>query len=108
MTSQDFCYWLQGYLEVSNPALIKEKELAIIKEHLNLVFSKVTSGGLGGAGLTNPFVPNPFTNPITYCSSIDNDVSIKAFNTSKTVGFGGQANLPGVPPLKDHGVYTTC
>lgn len=38
MTSQSFCYWLQGYLEVSKPKTISKEEVDMIQKHLNLVF----------------------------------------------------------------------
>lgn len=38
MTSRDFAFWLQGFLEVSQPETIGTKETEIIKKHLNLVF----------------------------------------------------------------------
>lgn len=38
MTSRDFCYWLQGYFEIQDPRQIDEKQLEMIKKHLNLVF----------------------------------------------------------------------
>lgn len=41
MTSRDFCYWLQGFFELTNfgnPATITEQQLIQIKNHLNLVF----------------------------------------------------------------------
>lgn len=38
MTSRDFVYWLQGYFEISNPHVIEQKEIEVIKNHLNLVF----------------------------------------------------------------------
>ena len=42
MTSESFCYWLQGFLEVSQAEKIDAKQVQIIKDHLNLVFSKKT------------------------------------------------------------------
>ena len=36
MNSKDFCNWLSGYLEVANPAYIGAKEIAMIREHLDL------------------------------------------------------------------------
>lgn len=36
MTGQDFCYWLQGWIEISNPTEISEKQFLIIKKHLQL------------------------------------------------------------------------
>jgi hypothetical protein len=38
MTSRDFCYWLQGYLEVAKPSSILSDEVAMIQRHLNMVF----------------------------------------------------------------------
>jgi len=38
MYSQDFCYWLQGYFEISGAKELDEKQIEIIKNHLNLVF----------------------------------------------------------------------
>ncbi len=43
MNTQDFCYWLQGYFELSgtDEGLPKE-QVEVIKEHLQLVFKKQT------------------------------------------------------------------
>ncbi len=38
MKTRDFCYWLQGYFEISKNKELNEEELKIIKNHLNLVF----------------------------------------------------------------------
>lgn len=38
MTSADFCYWLQGYFEISETKELNEKQTQIVKNHLNLVF----------------------------------------------------------------------
>lgn len=38
MTPENFCYWLQGYFEIADPKSLSEKELEMIKNHLNLVF----------------------------------------------------------------------
>lgn len=42
MNSQDFCFWLQGFLEISDAKTLDEKQLAKVKEHLTLVFTQVT------------------------------------------------------------------
>lgn len=47
MTSRDFCYWLQGYLEVAQPDEINDKELDQIKKHLNLVFKHEIDPSMG-------------------------------------------------------------
>ena len=38
MNSIDFCYWLQGYFEISGTKTITEEQAEIIQNHLNLVF----------------------------------------------------------------------
>lgn len=38
MTSRDFCYWLQGFFEITDHDVISEQQIKIIKNHLNLVF----------------------------------------------------------------------
>lgn len=43
MTPENFCYWLQGYFEISNGEVQLSKEkVQIIQDHLDLVFRKVT------------------------------------------------------------------
>lgn len=38
MNSRDFCFWLQGLFELSNPATLDAKQTDLIKRHLNMVF----------------------------------------------------------------------
>ena len=38
MKSVEFCYWLQGLFEVGEPVTLNEKQVELIKRHLNLVF----------------------------------------------------------------------
>jgi hypothetical protein len=42
MTTQDFAYWLQGYVEISNGKMVDETQWNIIKDHLKEVFVKST------------------------------------------------------------------
>jgi len=48
MTSRDFCFWLQGYFEIDSaldPDItngLPAEKVRIIKDHLQLVFEKVT------------------------------------------------------------------
>lgn len=58
MDAQTFCYWLQGSFELSGTTEFNEEQTAMIKEHLQLVFDKVTS---------NPFIikDDSVTFPIT-------------------------------------------
>jgi hypothetical protein len=49
MTSMEFCYWLQGFFELSDgdariPDDLTGEQVTAIREHLALVFEKVTGG----------------------------------------------------------------
>ena len=45
MTPQEFCYWLQGFLEVSGAKTISAEQVTVVRKHLDLVFTNVTGGG---------------------------------------------------------------
>jgi hypothetical protein len=38
MTSRDFCYWLQGYFELSGSDLLDIEKTKTVKNHLAMVF----------------------------------------------------------------------
>lgn len=38
----EFCYWLKGYFELNDSNKLSPQQVQIIKDHLNLVFIKVT------------------------------------------------------------------
>lgn len=38
MTPREFCYWLQGYFELSANGTLNPSQVEIVKNHLNLVF----------------------------------------------------------------------
>lgn len=42
MTPENFCYWLQGLLEVAQPESMNKQQIQIIRNHLDLVFTKKT------------------------------------------------------------------
>lgn len=42
MTPRDFCYWLQGHLELTGAKTIDAMGTKMIREHLDLVFTKKT------------------------------------------------------------------
>ncbi len=42
MTPENFCYWLQGWVELQDPKNINELQIQEVKNHLKLVFDKVT------------------------------------------------------------------
>ncbi len=38
MTSRDFCFWLQGVLEIGQLEQLNKTQINVIQKHLNLVF----------------------------------------------------------------------
>lgn len=38
MTSRDFCYWLQGFFELSKYLEVDKDQMESIKKHLDMVF----------------------------------------------------------------------
>jgi hypothetical protein len=42
MSPEQFTYWLRGFFEISDTNNLSEKQVQIIRDHLNLVFNKVT------------------------------------------------------------------
>lgn len=42
MNSEQFTYWLKGFFEISDTNNLSEKQVQIIRDHLDLVFNKVT------------------------------------------------------------------
>lgn len=42
MSPEQFTYWLQGFMEVQDPTTLDARQTQILKEHLALVFNKVT------------------------------------------------------------------
>ena len=42
MTAEQFVYWLQGYMELSDSKLMSSRQVEVVKDHLALVFNKVT------------------------------------------------------------------
>ena len=42
MTPENFCYWLQGRLEISGVQPLTQEEVQVINDHLQLVMIKET------------------------------------------------------------------
>ena len=42
MNETEFCYWLNGYFEISGATELDPEQVKMVKEHLALVFEKVT------------------------------------------------------------------
>ena len=64
MNEVQFCYWLNGYFELSNSNELTPEQVVVIKEHLSLVFNKVTLLNVGDQSM-----PALFTNtqPVITC-----------------------------------------
>jgi hypothetical protein len=58
MDEKQFIVWLHGYLEISGAKTLGEKELQVIKDHLNEFFVKVTPDRTEPAKDKN--IPNPY------------------------------------------------
>ena len=63
MTPENFCYWLQGFFEISGTTELTKEQVAMIEEHLQLVFNKQT----GKKKEIEP-MPIPRKEPESYCS----------------------------------------
>lgn len=64
MTTDQFTYWLQGYVEITNGAQPDTIQWAIIKDHLKTVFVKETPNRY------DPTLPQPFR---SYCGDTPED-----------------------------------
>jgi hypothetical protein len=49
MTSRDFCFWLQGAIELADPKGMTPEQLEIVKRHLALVFVHEIDPSAGGS-----------------------------------------------------------
>ncbi len=38
MTSRDFCYWLQGFFEITKEVNMNASQIEVVKKHLAMVF----------------------------------------------------------------------
>jgi hypothetical protein len=60
MDALQFVYWLNGFMELSQPGSIKKDQIETIRDHIKLVLTKVTP---------NQFIAgaNPFAVPTGEC-----------------------------------------
>lgn len=40
MTSRDFVYWFQGFLEIGKVEQINKEQLEVVRTHINMVFAE--------------------------------------------------------------------
>jgi hypothetical protein len=79
MSPEQFCYWLQGFAELTDDAPTS-MQWSQIKDHLDLVFNKVTpkkKNVITEKMIDEVFgkpVVNPFDRPDVYCApEVDDD-----------------------------------
>ena len=75
MTSRDFCFWLQGFFELSRTTTLSENQVSMIERHLALVFQHEIDPSMGNAKVQDKLnaahappsaAPSgPFLNPLT-------------------------------------------
>jgi len=78
MTEKEFIVWLHGYLEISGAKTLGEKELQVIRDHLDKFFVKVTPDRStptdipDSPGINLPHVtwPQPSTTPLPYIYTV--------------------------------------
>ncbi|SRR3990167_3048198 len=75
MNERDFLYWLQGFLEISGTKTLDENQIQIIKDHLNVVFEKITPD----YKVLDRLPPPPQTPPVRIMKDGDTS-SVKSVN----------------------------
>lgn len=61
MNPQNFCFWLQGFMEIANPKELTSEQVQMIKNHLNLVKAP----------------PSPYSDALNYANTINiNSISV--------------------------------
>ena len=56
ITPDQFVYWLQGFFEMANPTALNELQTTMVKDHLALVFNKLTPNRNGDVFMPKPMV----------------------------------------------------
>jgi hypothetical protein len=70
MTSRDFCYWLQGFFEISGAHDINEEQVKCVQKHLNLVFKHEIDPTMGNnekQALLNSIHNTPYDGTLIRC-----------------------------------------
>jgi hypothetical protein len=77
MTSTEFVYWLQGFLEIADPKKLTKLQIEIIKDHIALVMDKQTPIRISTPQIYSPptleppHLPNPLITPICEGQNLD-------------------------------------
>lgn len=65
MTSRDFCYWLQGFLEIGDPVTLTADQVDMVKRHLAMAFKHEIDPSFGGPEKQGPLNHLHGTGPTT-------------------------------------------
>ena len=44
MTPEQFCYWLNGFFDLTDSKELNEEQVKVLRSHLDLIFNKQASG----------------------------------------------------------------
>lgn len=91
MTERDFCYWLQGFIELSDAKSLSEDQIKMVKDHLALVFNKVTPM------YPSITVPSPLTAPWKPFDTGDITITCKSTSGEAGVTTGTPITSIGMP-----------
>lgn len=64
MTSRDFCYWLQGYIELAKDQQLTPGQFRMIQSHLSMVFKHEIDPSMGNE--THQEELNQLHNPLLW------------------------------------------
>lgn len=67
MTPEQFCYWLQGLMEIQNPNELSAEQVEIIKDQLKFVLTKASPLHYPSTPLTQEVNWNPWAMPTVIC-----------------------------------------
>lgn len=91
MRELEFCYWLQGFFELSGSTELTPTQVQIIRDHLALVFRKETPS------YPAPFFPAPETPwpplPPVFCSTTT-DFPFETANDPSPIACGSSLGTP--------------
>jgi len=79
MTSRDFCYWLQGYFEISpiNGVSLSKDQTDVVKRHLALVFKHEIDPSIPDPTGELQAIHNGPSKPILAPNTIGSDVTYR-------------------------------
>lgn len=87
MTPENFVYWLQGMLEIGDVKKLNKEQVKIIKDHINLVLTKVTPPvyqahpwTLSTTSINTPTAYCGSSIPVTHCTGIEDSVESPSIN----------------------------